>query len=66
MQELWFLRFVRRLILIDIHITFREDILFGLQIIEWTIFFYDGQIPRETRAGVCKTLCPQLPDSNTV
>ena len=20
----------------------------------------------ETRAGVCKTLCPQLPDSNTV
>ena len=29
MQELWFLRFARCLMLIDIHIKFREDILNG-------------------------------------
>ena len=34
-----FLRFARRLILIDIHLKFREDILNGFQVIEWTRFF---------------------------
>ena len=38
MQELWFLRSARRLMLIDIHIKFREDILSGFQVIEWTRF----------------------------
>ena len=42
MQELRFLRFARRLMLIDIRITFREDILNGLQVIELTRFG-DGQ-----------------------
>ena len=27
---------------------------------------YDWVKKKQTRAGVCKTLCPQLPDSNTV
>ena len=39
MQELWFLRFAHRLMLIDIHIKFREDILNIYQVIEWTHFF---------------------------
>ena len=39
MQELWFLRFARCLMLIDIHIKFHEDILNGLQVIESTSFF---------------------------
>ena len=26
----------------------------------------ESEETEETRAGVCKTLCPQLPDSNTV
>ena len=44
MQELWFLPFASRLILTDIHIKFREDILKGFQVIEWTrFFFYEGQ-----------------------
>ena len=34
MQELWFLRFASRLILIDSHIKFHEDILNGFQVIE--------------------------------
>ena len=34
MQELFVLRFARRLMLIDIHIKFREDILNGFQVIE--------------------------------
>ena len=42
MQELWFLRFACRLMLIDIYIKFREDILNGFQVIEWTLL-YDGQ-----------------------
>ena len=43
MQELMFLRFARRLTLIDIHLKCREDILNGFQVIEWTRFFYDRQ-----------------------
>ena len=39
MQELWFLRSAGRLILIDIHIKFHDDILNGFQVIEWTSFF---------------------------
>ena len=38
MQELWFLGFACCLMLIDIHIKFREDILKGFQVIEWTHF----------------------------
>ena len=40
MQELWFLRFARRLMLIDIYIKFREDTLKGVQVIEWTRFLW--------------------------
>ena len=42
MQELWFLRFARRLMLNDIHIKFQEDILNSFQVIERTRFC-DGQ-----------------------
>ena len=38
MQELWFLRIARRLMLINIHIKFHEDILNGFQVLEWTRF----------------------------
>ena len=34
MQELWFLGPARHLMLIDIHIKFREDSLNGFQVIE--------------------------------
>ena len=34
MQELWFLRSARRLILIDIYVKFREDSLNGFQVTE--------------------------------
>ena len=34
MQELWFLRSARRLMLIDIYMKFREDSLNGFQVIE--------------------------------
>ena len=40
MQELWFLRFARRLTLIDIHVKFCEDILNGFQVIEWAHFLW--------------------------
>ena len=40
MQELWFLHFARHLMLIDIHIKLREDILNGFQVIEWTRFLW--------------------------
>ena len=40
MQELWFLRFARYLMLIDIHIKFREDILNGFLVIEWSQFLW--------------------------
>ena len=38
MQELLFLCRARRLMLIGIHIKFREDIFNGFQVIEWTLF----------------------------
>ena len=38
MQKLWFLRSARRLMLIDIYMKFREDILNGFQVIERTRF----------------------------
>ena len=44
MQELWLLRFARRLILIDIHIKFREDILNGFHVIERTRFFVTDKV----------------------
>ena len=47
MQELLFLRFARRLMLIDIRIMIREDILNGFQAIEWTRFFMTDKVPRE-------------------
>ena len=40
MQEIWFLRFARRLMLIDIRVKFSEDILNGFQVIERTRFFF--------------------------
>ena len=38
MQELWFLRSVRRQMLIDIYVKFREDSLNDFQVIERTRF----------------------------
>ena len=38
MQELWFLRSARCLMLIDIYMKIREDSLNGFQDIEWTWF----------------------------
>ena len=38
MQELWFLRSVHFLMLIDIYLKFREDNLKGFQVIERTRF----------------------------
>ena len=38
MHELWFLRSVHRLMLIDIYMKFREDSLKGFQVIELTRF----------------------------
>ena len=47
MQELWFLCTASRLMLIDIHIKFREDILNSFQVIEQTHFFVMDKVPRE-------------------
>ena len=38
MQELWFLRSARRLMLININMKFHEDSLNGFQVIEQTQF----------------------------
>ena len=38
MQELWFLRSVCRLMLIDIYMKFREASLHGYQVTEWAWF----------------------------
>ena len=40
MQELWVLRFARRLMLIDIQMKFREDILNAFRVIQLTRFFF--------------------------
>ena len=45
MQELWFLHFACRLMLIDIQWKFHEDILNSFQVIEWTRFY--DKVPRE-------------------
>ena len=46
MQELWFLRSARCLMLIDIYMTFREDSLNGFQVIERTrVLQTDRQSP---------------------
>ena len=42
MQELWFLRSARCLMLIDIYMKFLEDVLKRFQVTEWTLFC-DGQ-----------------------
>ena len=49
MQELWFLRFACRRMLIDIYMKFREDSLNGFQIIERTRD--DRQADRQTPRG---------------
>ena len=46
MQGLKFMRSARRLLLIDIYMKFREDVLKGFQVIERTRFC-DRQLPRE-------------------
>ena len=52
MQELWFLRFARRLMLIDVYMKFREDSLNDYQIIERTrVWQTDRQTPGR------KTIC---------
>ena len=60
MQELLFLHSVRRLILIDICMKFRQDSLRGLQVTERTRFVTDrqtdGQTDRQTDARR-KTIC---------
>ena len=56
MQQLWFLRSARRLMLIDIYVKFREDSLNGFQVIERTRF-----CDRQTDAWG-KTIC-LLPSS---
>ena len=47
MQELWFLRFARRQMLIDIHIKFRVDILNAFQVKQRTRCFVTDTVPRE-------------------
>ena len=42
MQELWFLRYACRLMLIDIYMKFLKDSLNSFQVIEWKRFC-DGQ-----------------------
>ena len=42
MQELWFLRFARRLMLVDIHI-----VSCSFQVIEWARFFMTDKVPRK-------------------
>ena len=39
MQELWFLRFARHLMLIEIYMKFCEDSLNHFQVIEWTQYY---------------------------
>ena len=48
MQELPFLHFARRLMLIDICMKFREDSLRGFQVTERTQFVTDRQTDRQT------------------
>ena len=48
MQELPFLHYARRLMLIDICMKFREDSLRGFQITERTRFVTDGQMDGQT------------------
>ena len=50
MQELWFLRSERRLMLIDIYMKFREDSLNCFQVIERTRLC-DRQTDRRTWGG---------------
>ena len=54
MQELWFLRFSRRQMLIDIHIKFYKDILNNFQGIKRTRFC-DGQKSKETNLKSIKS-----------
>ena len=53
MQELWFLRSVRRLMLIDIYMKFHEDSLNGFQVIERTQFC-DGQSSKRNNSKSIK------------
>ena len=53
MQELWFLRSARHLMLIDIHMKFREESLNGFQVIERTRF-----CDRQTDARVKNNMSP--------
>ena len=56
MQQLWFLRFARPIMLIDIHKKFCEDILNGFQVIEWTHFFCDGQSSKGNKSSASEAL----------
>ena len=56
MQELPFLHSVRRLMLIDICMKFREESLRGFQVTERTRFVTDRQTDRRTEARG-KTIC---------
>ena len=47
MQELWFLRSAHCLILIDIHMKFREGSLNGFQVIEKSYNFTEHQVKLE-------------------
>ena len=57
-QELWFLRFVHRLMLINISLKFHEDILNGFQVTERKRFC-DGHIDSQTdgQTTMAKTIC---------
>ena len=56
MQELLFLRSARRLMLIDICMTFREDSFRGFQVTEQTRFVTDKRTDGRTDARG-KTIC---------
>ena len=58
MQGLWFLLFARCVLLIDIHMKFREDMLKGFQFLERT-FFCDGQSSKESTVKILKFGTPQ-------
>ena len=61
MQEFWFLRSARRLMLIDIYMKFPEDSLKGFQVREWKRVW---QTDSQTTGG--KTIClPTLKGGET-
>ena len=62
MQEIWFLRSARCLMLIDIYLKFREDSLNGFQVIERTDrqspgVWENNMSPKPKRGGIIKGHC---------